>query len=383
MKLLEKILVPVNFETRYNPQLELAVKVAQRFNSELILLHVLPEEAKFGTVKDIVLKAVNAEFEKLTKRVEEDGVLAVTEYRFGNTFDQIITASEDHNVNVIIIGNEMKLDKNGFGIGVLPEKLTRKAQKPVWVHRTDASTEPKNILCPVDFSESSRRALNNAFKIARIFSSKLYILNVYEPLGNLYSPRLNVDPKDVDAELEKENKETYQKFVEEINFTGVDYEMVQLKGKAYEIISEFISKKSIDLMLIGATGKTMLSRILLGSLTERIARDLRCSLITTKAENILNLKIDSDISNIEKHFENAKTLEKNGFFVEAAAQLKICLQINDLHVPSLTGLIHLYEKMGENEKSKNYSLKLDEILRRLWDKRIEFEIRRHYKIGKI
>ena len=383
MKLLEKILVPVNFESRYNSQLELAIKVAQRFNSELILLHVLPEQAKVAAVKDLILRAVGAEFEKLQAKVEEENVLSVTEHRYGNTFDQIVNASEDHNVNVIIIGNEMKSSQNGFGIGILPEKLTRKAQKPVWVHRSDASTEPENIICPVDFSEASRRALNNALKIARIFSSMLYIVNVFEPMGNLYSPRLNLDPHDEDSELEKENTEQFEKFIQEINFAGVQYQKVQLKGEAYEKISEFITEKSIDLMLIGATGKTMLSRILLGSLTERIARDLPCSLITTKAENILNLKIDSDISNIEKHFENAKKLENNGFFVEAAEQLKICLQINDLHVPSLTGLIHLYEKMEEEEKAKNYRQKLDEILRRLWDKKIEFEIRRHYKIGKV
>jgi len=383
MKLLEKILVPVNFEEKYNPQVELALKVAQRFNSELILLHVLPSEAKAKAVHDIVVRSVNTEFKKLEEKFIDANVLTTRLVRYGNIFDQIITVSEDENVNVIIIGNENNKSENAFRIGILAEKLTRKAEKPVWVHRNDQSTEPENILCPVDFSDASDRALNNALKIARIFNSKLHIVNVFEPMGNLYSPRLNLDPDNLDKKNEIDNQKMFDSFIGKFNFSGIKYNVVALKGDPYKKISAFLKDNKIDLMLIGATGKTMLTRILIGSLTEQIARNLQCSLITVKAKNILNLKIDSDISNIEKHFENAKNMENTGYFAEAAEQLKICLQINDLHVPSLTNLIRLYEKLGEEEQAKIYKQKLDEILSRLWDKKIEFEIRRHYKINNV
>lgn len=381
MKLLEKILVPVNFESRYDSQLDLALNVAQRFNSELILLHVLPPEAESGSINELVTRAANKEFEKLEEKAAEANVIANRLITYGNTFDQIMTVSEDENVNVIIIGNEIIHSDNGFKIGILAEKLTRKSQKPVWVHRTDKSTEPENILCPVDFSDASARALNNALKIARIFNSKLYILNVYESISSLYSPRLKVDPKEIDEQHEKDNQKYFDSFLKDFNFSGINKEVVSLKGEPYEKISKFIDKKKIDLVLIGATGKSALTRILLGSLTEHIARDLKSSLITVKSENILNLKIESDISDLEKHFENAKKLEKNGFFAEAAEQLKICLRINDLHIPSISRLVKIYEKLGEEEEAKSYSQKLDEILRRLWDKKIEFEIRSHYKLG--
>jgi nucleotide-binding universal stress UspA family protein len=380
MKLLEKILVPVNFERKFDSQLDMALNVAEKFNSELILLHVLPLEAKTNSVKELINKAVNKEFEELLLKTKSNKVKTTPMLKFGNVFDQIINVSEDENVNVIIIGNETPRQGQEFGIGVLAEKLTRKSQKPVWVHRTDASTSPKEILCPVDFSEASARALNNALKIARIFDSRLNIINVYEPLENLYSPRFEIDPTDENQKREAENKRMFKHFLDKFNFSGVNYHSELLKGDAYLKISEYIKTKKIDLLLIGATGKTMLSRILLGSLTEQIARDLPCSMISTKAENILNLKIDNDISNIEKHLANAKHLEENGYFNEAIEQLKICLQINDLHIPSLTNLIRLYKKMGENEQAENYTHKLDEIFKRLWDKKVEFEIRRHYKL---
>lgn len=380
MKLLEKILVPVNFEQKYDTQLDMAINVAEKFNSELLLLHVLPQEANTNSVKELITRAVNKEFERLLSKTENHKIKATPMLKYGNIFDQIVSVSEDENVNVIIIGNAFRDDEHEFGINVLAEKLIRKAQKPVWVHRTDTAISPKEILCPVDFSEASGRALSNALKIARIFDSKLNIINVYEPLENMYSPRFNVDPTEENKKRESENKKMFEDFLTNFNFKGVNYQSELISGDAYKEISDYVKKKNIDLLLIGATGKTMISRILLGSLTEQIARDLPCSMISAKAENILNLKIDYDISNIEKHLSNAKKLEETGYFNEAIDQLNICLQINDLHVPSLTNLIRLYKKMDEHELAENYSHKLDEILKRLWDKKVEFEIRRHYKL---
>ena len=129
---------------------------------------------------------------------------------------------------------------------------------------------------------------------------------------------------------------------------------------------------------MGANGKSLLQRVFLGSVTEMVIRQLPGSMVITKSENILNLKIDFEISEIEKHFTNAMQLEKTGYYEDAIDQLKICLQINDLHIPALNALIKLYIKVGKKDLSEMYSKKLDEILRRLWDKKIEMEIRKNY-----
>lgn len=99
-------------------------------------------------------------------------------------------------------------------------------------------------------------------------------------------------------------------------------------------------------------------------------------MIVMKAENLLDLKIESDISTIEKHLDQAIKLEEAGYFYEAAEQLKTCLLINDLHLPVLKRLSNLYEKLGEKELAENYQDKFNEVLRRIWDKKIEFDIRR-------
>jgi nucleotide-binding universal stress UspA family protein len=235
---------------------------------------------------------------------------------------------------------------------------------------------PNSMLCTVDFSDASRRALNNAIKIARTFKKRLYILNIMKPVENSFSPRYSIDFEKENERIAKENKILFEEFLAEFNFTDVDYETKVEKGDPASEILSFVSRMNIDLLFMGATGKTFLQRVLLGSVTEKIIRELPSSMVITKAESILNLKIDSDISEIEKHLSNAKRLEDSGYYEEAIHQLKLSIQKNDLHIPALNALSRLYDKIGDVEMSKTYRQKIDTILRRLWDKKIEIEIKK-------
>ena len=58
MKLLEKILVATNFGKDSDQTVQAAVSVAKTFNSEIILLHVIPEVSGFPTAVGILKKKV-------------------------------------------------------------------------------------------------------------------------------------------------------------------------------------------------------------------------------------------------------------------------------------------------------------------------------------
>ena len=116
---------------------------------------------------------------------------------------------------------------------------------------------------------------------------------------------------------------------------------------------------------------------MLGSVTEKLIRELP-SVVVTKSKSILNLKIDSDISEMEKHMSNASRLEASGHYMEAIHQLKLSIQNNDLHIPALKSLARLYEKTGETEMAQNYRQKI-EIPRKLWNDKVEVEIRKQWK----
>jgi universal stress protein E len=376
MKLLDKILVPVALEKNLNSHLNIALRLAKKFKSQIILIYVLPLEARQESVNKYVLKHVKQELDALINdfHLEEVTIQRIIEY--GNTFDRIVKISEDEDVNLILFSNFIEQQNVKYNMDVVAEKLVRKSDKPVWVVKGGDEIFPNSMLCTVDFSDSSGRALNNALKIARTFKKRLHILNINKPMENNFSPRYTIDLEEENKKIAKNNKKLFEDFLSGFNFTDVDYEIkVETGDPAIEILS-FVSRNNIDLLFMGATGKTYLQRVLLGSVTEKLIRELPCSMVVTKAESILNLQIDSDISEIEKLLSNAKRLEETGFYEEAIRQFKLSIQKNDLHIPSLNGLARLYEKIGEAEKAEIYRQKIDAILRRLWDKKIEFEIRK-------
>jgi len=376
MKLLDKILVPVTLEKNRNSHLETAVTLAKTFKSQIIMIHVLPEEAKHESVNQYVLKHVKKDLDAVIRDLHLEDVTIKRIIEYGNTFDRIITTAEDEDVNLILFSNFIEQHNGKYSMGVVAEKLVRKSDKPVWMVKEGDKTFPEAMLCTVDFSDASRRALNNAIKIARTFKKRLYILNIMTPVGNNFSPRYSIDFEEENKKIARENEKLFEEFLAEFNFTDVDYETILEKGEPATEILSFVSRKNIDLLFMGATGKTFLQRVLLGSVTEKLIRELPSSMVITKAESILNLKIDSDISEIEKHLSNAKRLEDSGYYEEAIHQLKLCIQKNDLHIPALNALARLYDKIGDAEKSETYRQSIDTILRRLWDKTIEFEIRK-------
>ncbi len=354
--------------------------LAARFNSELILVSVLPDDARKDSVKHMINKHIEASLAEIADLMKSKKIRTATRILYGNTFDKIISSAEDENVNLILISNNVENSANRYNIDVVAEKLIRKSQKPVWVVKEGSSDFPKKILCSVDYSDASERALNNAIKIARTFKSDLQIINVLEPMDIRYSPRYKVDFEQENKRMELENQKRFDEFLEKFNFTGIAFHTKILRGMPDKEILDYTAQNKVDLLFMGATGKTFMQRILLGSVTEIVVRDLPSSMVITKTENILNLKIDADISEIEKHMTNAEKLAETGYFAEAVEQYKTALQINDLHIPALTALAKLYDKIGEKESAELFYKKIDEILRRLWDRKIELEIRKSLKL---
>ena len=250
MKNKKKILVPVQIENISNDQLDIAAAIAKRFNSSIIILCVLPLEAKSEKINKILESYVKEELKKIAAYIDIDKNKIHQLIEYGNSFEKIISISETENVNIIIHVNQHDDAGDGEKIDNLSEKLIRKSIKPAMIVKPGKNIPPKKILCPVDYSESSERALNNAIKIARVFNSKLYIINVFEPLQESFSTRLNIDYNKENKKRESENKEKFNQFLKNFNLSDLDHQVVSLSGKPDTVITDFARTNSIDIIFI-------------------------------------------------------------------------------------------------------------------------------------
>jgi len=380
MKILKKILLATDFSKSSENMVENAIDIAKLFESKIILIHILPDQIKNDKIKKMVKSAAETQLTLIKERIEKDGVEADKPIiKFGNHYDKIIQVSNKEDVNLIIIGAGAKLKKDIFKLGTTAEKLVRRSDKPVLVVKKGSDFKNvKNILCPVDFSEESTLALNNSINIARRYNSKLIILGVLEP-SKLGFKGLNLKWDEIDALNKVEFEKEMATYLESFNLIDVNFKSIIKTGDPAKKILRTIKKRNCDLLVMGSSGKSNFHRMIMGSVTEKVIREVPCTFLTLKTENAIHLNIEPRIKDIEEHFKDAKQLVEDGFYDEAIAEYQTCLKINDMHIPSLNGLSKLYEKMGNTKLAKEYKKIAHEVIVRLWDEKIEIEARKFYK----
>jgi universal stress protein E len=347
---------------------------------------VLPDVIKDEKARKLLRNAADKQLLELSERVKIAGIKTGDPIlAFGVHFEKIVEAAERIDANLILIGAGEEKRQGKFPLGTTAEKIIRKSGKPVWVVKPGQAFDIKTILCPVDFSGESALALRNALVMTRRFEARLIVLSVFEKSYGAPKP----PSQDWDAfedywekQEDKERKaylDQFNDFLEGFSLQGVNLEKKILDGNAAEEILAAIDKYEVDLLVMGTTGRTGLSRWMMGSVTEKVIREVPCTFLTTKSEDVIKLQLEARISDIEKHYPNGLQLMEDGFFREAIQEFKTCLDINDMHVPSLFGIAKVYDRLGDEEMAAQYRKMAREVLVRIYDSKIEEEIRKHYR----
>ena len=140
--------------------------------------------------------------------------------------------------------------------------------------------EFKQVICPVDFSESSVRALAYATALARWYDAHLTVLHVvptFEPMqvrGDLGDPVRVVTPMPREQVLAEMSRS--------LNLAAVSPRatpIAEAGDPQVTIIDQAISTKA-DLIVMGTHGRRGFKRLLLGSVTEAILREAPCPVLT-------------------------------------------------------------------------------------------------------
>lgn len=152
--------------------------------------------------------------------------------------------------------------------------------QPAGLKRT-RSRKLRTILVPVDFSVPSRAALDYAIRLAQDFGGSLVVLHVLDPLlaaGRLDSTRL----RRLKSSSRKEAEEQLQTLRRELVQSGVRTKVFLRHGPATDIIVALAVKAKADLIIMGSQGRTGLSRLMVGSVAERVVRYASCPVLVVR-----------------------------------------------------------------------------------------------------
>ena len=134
----------------------------------------------------------------------------------------------------------------------------------------------KNILFATDFSSTAELALPYAVEIARRSGATIHAVHVVQ--RDIY-PLVPPSEWPRIAQQEKEFREEKKNQLE-TELHGFPHEFLFPAGDVWQNLAAIVEDKSIDLLILGTHGRTGMGKVLLGSVAEKIFRQVTCPVLT-------------------------------------------------------------------------------------------------------
>ena len=136
----------------------------------------------------------------------------------------------------------------------------------------------KNILLATDFSPEAQNALQCAGSVAKRYGSTLFLVHVLPSEG---SNLATVEAWPALAEVAQQNAEKSMAALEgteDLKF--LPHEAIIRAGDTWDVISEVLSDKNVDLIVMGTQGHGGIEKLFLGSTAEKVIRHATCPVLT-------------------------------------------------------------------------------------------------------
>ena len=135
----------------------------------------------------------------------------------------------------------------------------------------------KTILAPTDFSDLSAAGVRYACQLAKDNGAELIIFNVA-----VLDESNAIDKR----QLERHKKQLADFVAEKVGNAGLGLKMRQVvdAGQPFGAIVDCAEKEGVDLVVMSSHGRTGLSRMLIGSVTDKILRGGPCPVLVVPAK---------------------------------------------------------------------------------------------------
>lgn len=135
----------------------------------------------------------------------------------------------------------------------------------------------EKILYATDFSRQATEALPYALSLARRYGSTLFAAHVVSVAHYQLSNAL-IGWQAIAAQAVQEAEQSMAKLEPQIY--QVPHELLLRKGDIWQELSAIIREKNIDLVIVGTHGRMRASKLLMGSVAEKIFRQASCPVLT-------------------------------------------------------------------------------------------------------
>jgi nucleotide-binding universal stress UspA family protein len=285
---LSVIVCAVDFSASGEAALRRALALAQWQESALHVLHVRPGRSRHNAVgKTSTDDPFLGRLVEFISSSSPEGIAVTPVVLAGDPVKAVAEYARVKSADLIVVGQNGRRGSRFWSSGVLATDIARAISCPTLTVSTqavadgDVTASFNNILCAIDFSAASVRALNEALTIAQQSGGRLTLLNVLEgfPDESVYSgPRAVRLTEDYRARVNEVRRELRALVPPDaLNWCEVDTEVVS--GIPHDAILATAAERKADLVVIGVPPPTRLHRIVMASTVSNVLRRSRCPVL--------------------------------------------------------------------------------------------------------
>jgi nucleotide-binding universal stress UspA family protein len=249
-----------------------ALALAPRWPARLFILQVLEFNPGFASQAMDYIQAWKQEaqtgLDNLQKEAASRGIPTKTRVVLGQAaFQAILSTAADLSAGLIIIGRHGHTGLSRLLMGSATARVIGFAEVPVLVVPREAPLTFRRFLVAGDGSPSSRAAWRQALALAEKWGAKLTAVSVAPESRNL-----------------PEAEDIVQEMLQEAAVRGISPRPVVVAGRPEEAIVAAAARQAADLIIMGSHGRTGLTRLLMGSVTERVIGLASCPVMVVKPQ---------------------------------------------------------------------------------------------------
>lgn len=292
---LKRILVGVDFSLCAAAALQQAVRIGAWNRAEVTALHIVPMPI-YGLPDGVFMPIPIPPPELLTDAAYERwenwpvaralGSKVPFEAVLGLPRMALVEQASRSSVDLLVLGAHGESDERR-AIGTTAAGCVQQAKSKVLIVREGHTSRFRSVVACIDFSPTSRLALEEAIRTAAQDDAALHVLHVYsDPWKEIgRSEAIKTQMPDFDAKFKAAIDRRLHAFCEPLAHElkslrcHVHTRCVDGHGKG---IVEFIRHEACDLVVLGTRAKWNVRDFLWGSTAERVIREAPCSVLALK-----------------------------------------------------------------------------------------------------
>ena len=402
MKLLERILLAVDFGELMDVTLDQAAHLATHFDAEVILLHAIEFVPYYAYEESISMVRRELETRMLGVKdslVERGVRVRAPLLQVGAAWDAIVATADELDVNLILLGAGKKSLAERILAGSTLEKVCRRARQPVWaMHPGDTRADINKVLCAVDFSPAADQALQTAVHLCRAVNAKLTVIHVDD--GHRHYPNvpdlvLDVRRRDGQAKPAPSGDQELGAYLKGFDLTGLDVTAAVRSGDVDHEILGAVDSEHCDLLIMGAMGHGSLIHRLMGNNTEKVLRKAPCSVLTVKYQDIFKVvhdvldlhqrevseRLESILRHVEAVYVAGRKSYGEGDLQSARAAYESCVEQDSHFHPAWEGLADIHAASGDADRARDCRNRAATERRYVWEQLVKADVRRLHDIA--